>query len=690
MNLRSMWHWPQLLAVLLGAVVGGAGRYFSEQGPMASPLSAETGLRPDAGTSTSTRSAPTLAAILASEGLEASTQCLRWLETATAADCAAAASTLTRKLTKWEWSDHRRWIFYTRWAELDPPAALAFCLEQGHEEFTVILQTWSQHDYPQAWAAAMAVQQKDRSHACLAALQGLAMVDPRRAWAEAMAQEALLGKDWDRQPLLMALAKVDPSTAMALLRPEDEDENASGRIWGLWATRDLPAAWAAACALPNDSQRLWGGKNVLEHLIEHSPTAARNFLDSFPANAMGYWKGVLAHRLAYGDPAGVRAWAESLPAGPARQHVLGGLATALASSGQPEDALPVFASMGWDFTDQSFYTGREATTDAAGAMSEESDYNRSMALENAITECLAAWGRQDPTAALQTCSKIQGGDHTPSAAGCRISKEWAQRDPSTALAAMAALPEDNSNMRENLLGSVMQQWVRQDLTAAKDALETLPPGNLRKSAAMPVVDAMLGIDPAAALEWCFQHEMSRYGFAKVLETEPELALAQFDSPALTGPKRQELTDQLAEHHLYEREPALAVAFLAKENITDSMFERSMDSYLRQSPTAASTWARALPDGVAKQTSVGRLVHFLLKQTQPDFDAALLWAQSMQASPQRDAALLETLSQWQHQQPNAAQQALDSFRLSAPESARLLEQLHHPPTPKATAKDPFAP
>ena len=432
---------------------------------------------------------PTVAAIMASEGLESSLLCLRWLEKATAADCAAAAPNLAKGRKDHEWSDHRSWIFYRRWAELDPKAAVAFCLTQKHidsQGLAVILEVWGRKNFSEAWAAAEALPEAQRTVACVAVLKGFATVDPQRAWAEALAHEDIKRSDYDKLAILTSMAKLDPAGAVALLPSINvssyEDQESARKLLGMWGARDLPAAWAYATGLTEEYKRDAACQGILERLINADLTPAQKFLATFPPDSMVSWKGRLAEQFAYQDPAGARAWAESLAAGPSRTRALAGVALALTRSGQPEDALPVFASMNWQI-DPPQQHNREVFTESGSSASSSiewgaGDFGREVS--SAMAAALTAWGQRDPAAALKQASEaLATAKDGAMWGGNNIISDWGESDPAAAFAAVVALPKDSFEFRDSLLRNVMDMWVRQDFSGAQAAFDSLPAGEIR-------------------------------------------------------------------------------------------------------------------------------------------------------------------------------------------------------------------
>jgi hypothetical protein len=693
----NLFHRTPLLAILIGTALGGGAHYFSGGAGVASRGGNEVRggsvIEQDG-----SHTRPSVAAIMASEGLESSLLCLRWLEKATAADCAAAAPSLATGPKDHEWSDHRSWIFYQRWAELDPKAATAFCLAEKYIDLrglAVILEVWGRSNFSEAWAAAEALPEEPRTVACVAALKGLAAVDPHRAWAEVLAHKDIKAYDGDKLEIISSMARLDPAGAVALLPSIDVEQEKARGIFGMWGARDLPAAWAYATGLAEEYKRDAACQGILERLINSDLTAAQKFLATFPPDSMVSWKGKLAEQFAYQDPAGARSWAEGLAAGPGRLRALAGVALVLTRSGQPEEALPVFASMNWQL-DPPEQRKREVFTESGSSASSAvswgaGDFGREVS--SAMAAALSVWGRRDPAAALkQTSEALATANDGAMWAGINIVSAWAERDPAAAFTAVVALPKDSVEFRDRLLGNVMDAWVRQDFSAAQTAFDSLPAGEIRSKAAKSLIGQLMHQDPSAAFDWAVQHdtdakgELIKYAFDGSIRSIPQAALEKFDSLQVSAELRHDLAVSMADR-LKDDEPLLAVNVLLKESIADNGLGRSLESYLRQFPTAASEWVKALPNGEVRETSISTLASYLQGQDEPDFQAAFIWAQTMQASEKRDEAVLETLRSWEKGTPGAAKQALEASKLPPAERSRLLEMLSKPPV---YSNDPFAP
>jgi hypothetical protein len=278
------------------------------------------------------------------------------------------------------------------------------------------------------------------------------------------------------------------------------------------------------------------------------------------------------------------------------------------------------------------------------------------------------------------------------AAGAKIAATWAKQDPAAALVAVSGLPQGLENFRDRLLIAVMEQWVKQDFPAAQAAVEALPAGEIRIAAASAVIQNLIEKDHSAAFAWAKRNECDEQGsllkttLYQVLDKNPQSALTQFDALQAPAGIRQELAVILADRFRND-EPLTALNVLMKENITNHALDQSVERYLQASPRAASEWVQALPHGEAREASIYTLTKYLRHEDEPDFEAAFIWAQAMQASGQRDAALLDTLRSWEKLTPGAAQQALESSPLNPTERARLMEMLIKPPNSNLA---PFVP
>lgn len=241
--------------------------------------------------------------------------------------------------------------------------------------------------------------------------------------------------------ILAVLAAHDPQRAADWLKNPD-NTNAfypslghalAGTISKEWARQDLPAALAWAQSLP-DQQRGGAYSGVLGSLASTNPEQASTL-------------------------------ALTLAPGPARQHIVGEIASSWARN-SPTDALV------W-----------------AQTLSEQEE-------ANATHSALRIWSQNTPseTAAYLDSLDQEIDSHLPS-----VAPTWARKEPAKAADWVASQPEGEG--RNDAIAKTLWNWTTQNPAAATTWVQEQSNDSVRDHAIAGLATAALDFDPPTALDW---------------------------------------------------------------------------------------------------------------------------------------------------------------------------------------------
>lgn len=270
--------------------------------------------------------------------------------------------------------------------------------------------------------------------------------------------------------ILAVLAAYDPQRAADWLK-NPENANAfyprlghelAGTISKEWARQDLPAALAWAQSLP-DQQRGGAYSGVLGSLATTNPEQASSL-------------------------------ALTLDPGPARQHIVGEIASSWARN-SPVDALTWAQSL----------SGKEQT--------------------DATRSALRIWAQNEPG---ETAKYLDSLDHEIDSHLPVVAGTWARNEPSRAADWVASQPEGEG--RNDAIAEALWNWTTQNPAAATEWVQDQKEGPVRDHAIAGLATAALDFDPATALDWTakisqpnLKHSLIQRSLAIWKREDPEAA-----------------------------------------------------------------------------------------------------------------------------------------------------------------------
>lgn len=535
-------------------------------------------------------------------------------------------------------------VLFTRYAELDPAAALAFAqtLELPAAELIPLICAWARHD---ARGALRALGELD---AATALTLGVALLEV--LGNDGLGIARVLGAaphvDADRFRIDAAIAKAATHPAEALedvlLLPPSKAQTSLERIAAIWASSDVHGALAGADRIGDDRlrnefkaavMRSWAYTDpealvayALELAPEERDEALRSgalqafaFIDPkralAAADGMPGQLGTMIRRaglmsLASDDPLGAIRLAEELP--PAdRERVLSAIATTYGRS-DPDAALAWAQSL-------SPPSPGIVVNVLAGLAREDPDRAIELLFETAPGD------RQRTLTAFLVNGSLDG-EHTATLANRllvepanrpmlqHLSQLWAQRRPRDALPWLLAHSEQAPAAAIAQAGLSL---ARSDPAAAVAYLDAIP-SDLRPAWISSVAEGYAQADPRAAAAWIQQHRG---------EAGYEAAVA-----AIAG------------RTAAAGEPAAGARLLAAIDLEQApdapaSARQIAAAWAREDPAAAAAWARDLrhPDAVVVAVNA-----VAARWVERDAAAARHWTFGLPLGAARDAALVQVL------------------------------------------------
>ncbi len=322
-------------------------------------------------------------------------------------------------------------------------------------------------------------------------------------------------------PLLSALAKAAPERVHSLLH----DAGAGG--YGLTAAREYAAAnlftsdprLALQLAPPGDTWvNDFTGGPMLSPGAAGPPEQALELVRTAPSSTM---RDGLLHEalttLMKTSPEVAAAWVNALP------------------PGELQDTARVTL-------DHSNYNPAQLALERAAASAAHGGEDAaSLGLVRSAAKRLLATDPAAATAQIMTWADSPARDAALETAGLG----WANAATPEALTWAESLPPD---AQPPALGGIMESWAAAEPAAASEYLATLPPGPERDAPAAGFARGLIGVDPAAALQWgatvqdaALRATMLQELAARWKQDDPAAARAVVESvPGLTSEERASL------------------------------------------------------------------------------------------------------------------------------------------------------
>lgn len=414
-----------------------------------------------------------------------------------------------------------------RWSAADPAAAAAWCAGNSDKQVGEAMRLWALQDTAAAKAFLAALPAHHRGKAVVGVAEALAERDPAAAM-KFIAGTA--GSDaWDMRRIFRLMAQAGPGTflesaesltgelrttargvateewakqnfagavAWAQQQPDNRDllqrafANSKDKSVALQALATLPAALqqdtANTCAYQLFSggaltllDRMAGLKGLTPEALAslcngaayraavEDPVAALAKLEAVFPGQIQSWSNTLATEWIKKDPAAVKAWAGTLPAGGVKEAVLQNIASA---------------------------EQREATSVAGGTFAERvlTDVRNRTYLSSSAVLRLDSDGRASLLAEMST---MDSGDYRTN----NLRRGFEEYYPAEYARWLGTLPHNDA--RNGQLRNFAPKWAAAEPAAAAAWAITLSAGDARAAALASVAQQWVATDPAAAQAW---------------------------------------------------------------------------------------------------------------------------------------------------------------------------------------------
>jgi hypothetical protein len=189
------------------------------------------------------------------------------------------------------------------------------------------------------------------------------------------------------------------------------------------------------------------------------------------------------------------------------------------------------------------------------------------ARDNSLENILGTWAIDDPAAAANYA--IQSYEILPFDALQSIARRWSLSDPRQALTWLNQVPWSEQKERQEILGNVMDIWVRRDPSAAANEALLLPAGDSEA-----VIGSMLNYwatkDISAATQWITQIPAGSTKDRAIAAVAPQIA---------------------------KEDPAIAInwaAAIGDQGLRQKNIESVAQKWLRRDKVAATAWISSAP------------------------------------------------------------------------------------------------
>lgn len=428
-------------------------------------------------------------------------------------------------------------IIYSRYAELDPLAAVAHVESRGADArfLGTVFAAWAKIDIDAAIERADALEYPARRHAGIAILSvsedlgasrrheiahrfsadhvltqarqaSQAEFDPEGAWLDAVAMTPGEARTQAAWRALQSWIGVDPATALQAVvnfpEPRVRDQWRKDLV-RRWAKADVQAALDWALALPASGQRSGLIAQAAKELAQVSPLEALEIAADLEPHMRRQINTAAFQAWGRDDPSGALAALEVHGDEQSINSMRRGLVAAWAGV-DPQAAFdwvvsnPRSPDYSW-LVETPLQILAQASPQRAMALADELDDDTR---RNIMGGLLRVWSEDDPQAAA---AWIDGASLYERDAVTAVVRNYAMLDAEAAFDWVAGLP---LSARRNSLPHLMRAVTDDSLTIARRLVDRIDDSTLRHNAARPMVARWVQTDPDAALRWIADEEHS--------------------------------------------------------------------------------------------------------------------------------------------------------------------------------------
>ncbi|MCB1097159.1 MAG: hypothetical protein KDN22_16420 [Verrucomicrobiae bacterium] len=534
----------------------------------------------------------------------------------------------------WEQRNLAIQFILTRWLELDPQGALAYC---GSEEAR------SKHQHIQNFL-----------------FREWAGMDPEAALAGWLTLPVDTLRKWAAEGLLLGLSRHGPEVYLQFLvrLPEDAVPSAVGldRMFEMLTAENRESALLRALSLPEKFQP------------DAFAGIARDWIES--------------------DSEAALAWADQLTAGNPRDSAFSAILNSGWAHHHPEEAGPLFQNLTNTYrTSPRPIILKLLESDPLKAADWASRYlSYRQISEHVRRDIVPAMMKTDPAMIGELVSTLAQGENGIDLASAAF---WDLKSGhSEAFAALANYPDDE--IRLGAFRGVISSW---DFDAAAAAIESLPAA--AREALLPELAeaAMPGLDPAEKssrlLDYIANNAASGSSSRAALianvasdfiKSDPAAVaeLLQKYPEAIASKQRDivlELVGGWADTNQQPLEAAAWAATLSEPEQRESAFAAIARIYAESDSAAASQWLTTLPlEGTVRDKAIAAFSETIRER---DPEAGIAWAGTITDPALRSTTMGMLVDQLGWDDPASARHFIESAAIEERDRQVLLERIEHP-------------
>lgn len=485
---------------------------------------------------------------------------------------------------------------FSRWAELDPDAALEFAMATKQRSartgaMNAVFATLAKLDPGMARQKIDAIPDNElRKSAQSMALQTISAKDPD-TWMAWVKENPSLANQWSMSSVVSEWAIDDPEATAARLKalPAKMVGQSLESLGKVWAGKDPAAARAWAESLEDPSQRGTALSAVIGGMAAKDPEAAfaaanalspedrakalpeifqtlgdldfDSALSRISAMTTPEDKNLALQQLGQTggwnsiEPAKLADFLEDVPKGESRSNILSQLGQRMAgaTAAEMEQTLAAFSE-----SDQTTIRERMVSSlsyqDPEKALTILAGMGDSPRKKDMLRQTISYLAGSDPAAAIRQLDQIPAGNQRQSTLSS-ISSNWARKDSTGAIKWAETL---QGNERATAFQAIVPQLVQKDPAQAVKAFEKLAQGrdgseDSRQQVANTAINLAANWankDPEATLKWAknLDDDQSRnqaihYTISSWRRNDPDAARQAVDQLKLPEPERQQILRQ---------------------------------------------------------------------------------------------------------------------------------------------------
>ena len=534
---------------------------------------------------------------------------------------------------------------FTKWAELDPEAALRFA-KQAETPFHLraiesVLKVIIEQDPGRALSEAKNIKNRQISNQLKANLLNTMALKTPDAWiTEILSDTDSTRLAGNNVHLIAHWFKDDPEAALARINrlPEDLVARATPSIVGMWATKDSAAALEWVNTLEHQNQRNRAIAAIANVIAKERPDDALEIINEIPGTARITALKSIYQRIPKSDPMAVFEQVMALDNHADRYAALEGF---LRTSGHDS-----WGSSYHHYGQQTAFTLEQLQTIAARlpqgsmrntALSKMSFHLRSMTTEESnqvlsqypeherrsmVTSMIQTLYSADPEHALALHQQHFKEGHSHSYYSSILST-LAMTQPQKSLKLAIEADSNKENSSSHTISSVISSLPIQYLPKAASEITKIEDEKTRNDAINRISSHWGRNDPEAAQAWA-QGLDENTRFRALISIIPGMAS---NNPQDAARQLESLASELAGDRKRIRNLSSAASSIAS-------------SWSKIDPESAATWVSNLQNESAQTHAVGQVAS---NWSRRDIDSTAEWLNSLSNTKARDAGIRSVIS-----------------------------------------------